>query len=101
MVRRARALAVRAKYLEGLVVTPIARDQVDRTAAKRNGGRGKRTLVVVQFVFVLLLLGWKPYVAVKPTQPIRCTCIQLREMHALTWLHLLEATCRSVVSAGS
>ena len=69
---------------------------------KEIGAGAIQIVVVVQLVFVLLLLGWKPYVAVKPTQPIRCTCIQtLREMHALTWLHLLEAACRSVVSVGS
>ena len=38
-----RAHAGRETYLEGLVVTPIARDQVDRTAAKRNGDVKKYT----------------------------------------------------------
>ena len=38
-VQRARAHAVRARSLERLVVTPIARGKVDRTAAKRNRGR--------------------------------------------------------------
>ena len=39
VVQLARALAVRARNLERLVVTPIARGKVDRTAAKRNSGR--------------------------------------------------------------
>ena len=39
VVRKARVLAVRVRYLGGLDVTPIARGKVDRTAAKRNRGR--------------------------------------------------------------
>ena len=39
VVRRARENAVRARYLEGLDVTPIARGKVDQTAAKRKKGK--------------------------------------------------------------
>ena len=87
---------------------------------KEIGAGAIQIVVVVQLVFVLLLLGLKPSVAVKPTHNVHlhtdtkviAKVITSHAVHiVVSMCHvrsmpshgfpLLEAACRSVVSVGS